>query len=100
MGIWRRVWTEETPLAADVALGFLARQFKLTGGNIKNIALTAAFLAVAEGRSVAMEHLLQATRREYQKMGKTLTAAELEEVWAQESQKAASEETTGNRRSE
>ena len=35
------IWPAETPLAADVDLGFLARQFKLSGGNIKNIALAA-----------------------------------------------------------
>jgi hypothetical protein len=55
----------------------LARQFKLSGGNIKNIALAAAFLAAEDGDSVTMRRLLQATRREYQKLGKPLSAAEL-----------------------
>jgi SpoVK/Ycf46/Vps4 family AAA+-type ATPase len=82
--IWQQVWPNTTPLDGDVDLEFLAREFKVTGGNIKNMALTAAFLAVAEGRSVGMMHLLQATRREYQKLGKTLTAAELEDVWLQQ----------------
>ncbi|NEO65927.1 MAG: ATP-binding protein, partial [Moorea sp. SIO4G2] len=64
------IWTEEIPLSADVDFEFLARQFKLSGGNIKNIALAAAFLAAEAGSGVMMEHLLQGTRREYQKMGK------------------------------
>lgn len=75
--IWAGIWPEAAPLAADVELEFLARQFKLSGGNIKNIALAASFLAAADGGAVAMEHLFRATRREYQKMGKTLSATEL-----------------------
>jgi len=74
--IWQAVWPVEVPLSEDVDLEWLARQFKLAGGNIKNIALAAAFLAVEEGSSIAMRHLVQATRREYQKMGKILSEAE------------------------
>ena len=72
-GIWRSVWPQETPLAADVSAESLARRFKLAGGNIKNIALAAAFLAADEGGVVTMSHLLRATRREYQKLGKAMT---------------------------
>ncbi len=75
--IWESVWPVEIPLADDVDLNFLARQFKLAGGNIKNVALAAAFLAVEADSSVTMNCLLQATRREYQKMGKTLSEEEL-----------------------
>ena len=45
-------------------------RFELTGGNIRNIALAAAFLAAEDGRVVNMEHLFSATQRELQKMGK------------------------------
>jgi SpoVK/Ycf46/Vps4 family AAA+-type ATPase len=75
--IWAGIWPAATPLADDVDLDFLARQFKLSGGNIKNIALAAAFLAAEDSSSVMMEHLLRATRREYQKMGKMLSEDEL-----------------------
>lgn len=75
--IWDGIWPNAAPLAADVDQEFLARQFKLSGGNIKNIALAASFLAAADGGALAMEHLFRATRREYQKMGKTLSATEL-----------------------
>jgi ATP-dependent 26S proteasome regulatory subunit len=68
--IWAGKWPAATPSADDVNLDFLARQFKLSGGNIKNIALAAAFLATQGGSSIMMEHLLHATRREYQKRGK------------------------------
>ena len=58
-------------------LDFLAHQFKLSGGNIKNVALAAAFLAAEDDSAVTMAHLVRATRREYQKLGKPLTEAEL-----------------------
>jgi SpoVK/Ycf46/Vps4 family AAA+-type ATPase len=75
--IWTSIWPSATPVVADLDLGFLSREFKLTGGNIKNIALGAAFFAASDGGVVTMDHLLRATRREFQKMGKTLSDAEL-----------------------
>ena len=48
----------------------MAQRFEMTGGNIRNVALAAAFLAADETQLVGMTHLLRATRREYQKMGK------------------------------
>jgi SpoVK/Ycf46/Vps4 family AAA+-type ATPase len=75
--IWKRIWPDERLLSEEADLDFLARQFKLSGGNIKNIALAAAFLAAEDGTLVTMAHLIRATRREYQKLGKPLTEAEL-----------------------
>lgn len=74
--IWQKAFPEAAPLAQDIDLGFMARQFRLTGGNIKNIALSAAFLAAEDSKTITMEHLIRATKREYQKMGKLCTAAE------------------------
>jgi len=70
--IWEGIWPEETPRTDDVDLALLARRYELAGGNIRNIALGAAFLAAADGGAVGMRHLLHATRREYQKMGKVM----------------------------
>ena len=52
-------------------------KLSVAGGNIRNIALNAAFLAAAAGQSVKMEHILQATRSEYIKLEKPLTDAEV-----------------------
>jgi SpoVK/Ycf46/Vps4 family AAA+-type ATPase len=71
--IWQGVFPAEAPLAEDISLSFLARQFKITGGNIKNISLNAAFLAAQDGGRITMESLIRATKREYQKMGKLCT---------------------------
>jgi SpoVK/Ycf46/Vps4 family AAA+-type ATPase len=80
--IWQTLWPTATPLDPGIDLGFMARQFKLSGGNIKNIALAAAYLAASNGGVVTMAHLRHATRREYQKLGKALTPAELGDVEA------------------
>lgn len=74
--IWRKVFPAEAPLAEDLDLQFMARQFKLAGGSIRNIALAAAYLAAETGERIGMAHLVHATRREYQKMGKLITEAD------------------------
>ncbi|MCQ9181333.1 AAA family ATPase [Streptomyces sp. IBSBF 2953] len=70
----RRIWDvcipPEAPRAPDVDLDRLAREFRLSGGNIHNIVLHAAFLAAAGDGRIGMTELLRATRREYLKMGK------------------------------
>jgi winged helix domain-containing protein/ATPase family protein associated with various cellular activities (AAA) len=78
--IWKKVWPAETIVDEDVDFVQLAHRFRLSGGNIRNIALAAAFLAAAARRPVSVADILRATRREYAKVGKNLTAAELEEV--------------------
>jgi AAA+ superfamily predicted ATPase len=76
--IWERVWPGETPLADDVDFDALAHAFRLSGGNIKNAALAAAYLAAAAGDSVRIEHVLHAVRREFGKMGVALSEQELQ----------------------
>jgi hypothetical protein len=71
--IWRGIWPHELDVDEGVDLQFLSHQFKLSGGNIKNVALGAAFFAAGDGGRVTMSHLLHATRREYQKLGKPLS---------------------------
>ena len=53
--IWRGMFPEKAPLAGDIDFGFLARQFELTGGNIRNIALAGALLAAEEGDKTSEE---------------------------------------------
>jgi SpoVK/Ycf46/Vps4 family AAA+-type ATPase len=75
--IWDGIFPSPLPLGDDVDFDQLARDVQLTGGHIHNIALAAAYLAAADGRVVTMSHLLEATRREYQKLGKHVPAAPL-----------------------
>ncbi|MEA3325298.1 MAG: AAA family ATPase [Euryarchaeota archaeon] len=78
--IWAGIFPEETPLGDSVDFTFLAR-FKVTGGNIKNIAISAAFLAAGDSATVEMEHLIRATKREFQKMGKLCTPGDFGEYY-------------------
>ncbi len=73
--IWRRVFPPQTPTQGLVPEK-LAR-LNVSGGNIRNIALNAAFLAADDGEPVQMRHLLAAARSEYLKLEKTLTEAEV-----------------------
>ena len=74
--IWQGIFPAEAPLDDTVDLPFLARHFKAAGGNIKNIAVTAAFLAAQEKEAIGMKHLVWATKREYQKIGRLLVESE------------------------
>jgi hypothetical protein len=74
--IWEQIWPSDTPQGADLDLDFMARRFEVPGGNIRNIAMAAAFLAASDGGVVNMAHLLHGTKREYQKMGKVVKQGE------------------------
>ena len=72
--IWRRTFPSATPV--DGLDPIRLAQLNLAGGNIRNVALSAAFLAAEARTAVRTEHVLQAARAEYAKLDKTLTAAE------------------------
>ncbi len=71
--IWRQHFPSEAPAADDIDFTYLAKRFNLSGGNIKNVVVTAAFLAAQNGRVIRMEHMIRATKREYEKMGRLCT---------------------------
>jgi SpoVK/Ycf46/Vps4 family AAA+-type ATPase len=82
--IWRRVFPDDAPVA-ELDFPRLAR-LGLTGGNIRNIAMNAAFLAAGAGEDVDMTHIVAATRSEYIKLGKLLAETELRRLVAERSQ--------------
>lgn len=68
--IWTKVWPPAAELRPDLDLEFMANCFELAGGHIRNIAMMAAFLACEDTAPISMAHLVCATRREYQKLGR------------------------------
>lgn len=70
--IWNVLLPPDLPLADDLDMKLLAERFKLAGGSIRNILVSAAYLAAADGGKVTMDHLMHGTRREFQKMGRLL----------------------------
>ncbi len=77
--IWRSLVPDDAPLGDDVDFAFLARQFRISGGNIRNIVLAAGFLAARDGNVMQMKHFIQGTRREFQKLGRMVTEADFGE---------------------
>jgi AAA+ superfamily predicted ATPase len=75
--IWSHIWPAAAPLDPGLDLDLLAERIPVAGGSIRNIALASAFLAATDGQIVTMDHVLHATRREYQKMGKVLATTDL-----------------------
>ncbi|HYX31387.1 MAG TPA: ATP-binding protein, partial [Pyrinomonadaceae bacterium] len=67
--IWQNVFPKEAPVQEDICFDVLAREIRLAGGNIKNMALAAAFSAAAMNRDIGMDELMHAAYREHQKIG-------------------------------
>jgi ATP-dependent 26S proteasome regulatory subunit len=68
--IWKTHFPAEAPVSAEIDCEYLAREFKVAGGSIRNIVLNAAFLAAGDGGTIGLQHILQGARREFEKMGK------------------------------
>lgn len=73
--LWSRLAATAAPLADDVDLSLLAEKFELTGGEIRNCAMAAAYQAAEEGEAISMRHLMRAVGREYVKTGQPLRRA-------------------------
>jgi SpoVK/Ycf46/Vps4 family AAA+-type ATPase len=70
--IWMLAFPGNAPLGDNVDFKFLARRLTLTGGNIQQIAIRAAFAAAADsinGPVITMQHIVRATRQELLKLG-------------------------------
>lgn len=74
--IWESCLVPELPREA-IDTAYLAEQFELTGGMIKNIMQCACITAICEERPLCMEHILGAIRMEYEKMERVITP----ELW-------------------
>jgi len=73
--IWRHIFPPRTPVQA-LNIDRLAR-LRVSGGNIHNIAMGAAFLAADAGQPVQMKHVLSAARSEFAKLETPLNDAEV-----------------------
>jgi chitinase len=75
--IWRSCCPPERHCAPDIDLDFLAAQFKLSGGSIRNCSLSAAFQAADDDGRIEMRHLVRAVALEYGKQGRLTLQAGL-----------------------
>lgn len=69
--LWQQVFPPTLP-RQDFDLDALAQQFELTGASIRSVALAAAFLAAEASGMLTKSHVMEAIRREYQKVGRVI----------------------------
>ncbi len=77
MRIWETLFPPEVPREDNIDFAYLARNFKMAGGNIRNVLVSAAFLSAADDNPVNMAHLRHGMRRELQKMGRLVKLEDL-----------------------
>jgi AAA+ superfamily predicted ATPase len=75
--IWRRCLPEKSHRLDAAAFRQLGRKIELTGGNIRQITLRAAFVAAAANKSISLEHIAYATNAELAKLGRPSVVLEL-----------------------
>lgn len=68
--LWQKSVPKQLPVSPDVDFERLAGEFELSGSNIKNIMINAAFLAASVQQPVGREHIQKALKRELAKSGK------------------------------
>jgi SpoVK/Ycf46/Vps4 family AAA+-type ATPase len=74
LAIWKKSIPEQVS-SVELDLDFLAREFALSGGNIRSIVLNACLQSASRGGKPAlrMDAILTAVDREYEKIGRPLT---------------------------
>ncbi|HEY4331177.1 MAG TPA: ATP-binding protein [Ilumatobacteraceae bacterium] len=75
----KRLWQHElrpSVPTADIDLDYCATSFDVTGGDIRNIVVTAAYLASEARGPVTMTEIVAAVQREYRKLGRLCITSE------------------------
>jgi hypothetical protein len=81
--IWRASLPSSAPLGADIDLDYLARSFELSGGSIRNICVSAAYMAAEDGSPcLRMRDLVRSTVLEHRKLGHLIVESEFGEHYA------------------
>ena len=73
--LWEKVFPASCALAADVSTERLGELYDMSGGNIRNAAVRAAFLAASEDRAIDMATCMLAAERECREMGLLVRSA-------------------------
>ncbi|HRF06673.1 MAG: Mycobacterial proteasome ATPase [Candidatus Accumulibacter phosphatis] len=75
--MWELHIPPRAPRQAEVDTRLLGAEFNLSGGQIRNAALHAAFLAAGEGRAIGLAHIASAVHTEFSKKGGEQSASGL-----------------------
>lgn len=74
--MWIKMYPKHAPIDKNVDFDFLANNFAIAGGNIKNVVITSTFMAAAEGTNITMSHILKALEYEITKQGKMISKSD------------------------
>jgi hypothetical protein len=74
--LWRAKLRPSLPQADDLDVPFLAERFRMSGAEIQNAVVTAAYLAAEDDTVVGMRHLARGVLAEHRKMGRFLPDGE------------------------
>ena len=77
--LWQKMLDTPAPKSDDIDYDFLAENFKMAGGNIKNCVVHAAFLAAAEQSEIAMRHIVSSVVNEQRKNNVVVLREDLKE---------------------
>ncbi len=80
--MWQKVFPAKAPVR-EVDEALLAEQLELSGAGVRNIALSAAYMAASSGTQIDTNCCVQAARLEYAKQGKTFPRY-LDDMYPQE----------------
>ena len=71
IALWQSLMPKDAPVTGTLNFEKLSEQYKdMTGANIRNAVLNAAFLAVAEDTDITQAVLERAAKGEYRAMGR------------------------------
>ena len=76
--MWEAAFPESAPLDGNVDFTILGRAVEITGSNIKNAAVAAAYLAAAQDREITMEDIIEAVDLECLKVGKMSVRSDIQ----------------------
>lgn len=71
--IYQSILPEKAECAESLAFEYFAQEFEMSGSNIKEVLVHAAYLAASEGSGISNRHLIKTIKQNYKKYGKILT---------------------------
>ncbi len=74
--LWTSILPKKVPCEEEIDFEFFARNFELSGSNIKEVLTNAAYIAAASHRGLLNADLVEAVKLNFAKYGKILTAGD------------------------
>lgn len=70
--LWQSMIPKKAPVSEELDIEYFAKEFELSGSEIKEVIMSAAFIAAADGDCIENIHIIEALKTSYLKYGKVL----------------------------